>query len=158
MFVGLTMARLDKFVGKMVSFFLLGTGGLFYGGNAGHQHVAIIVLYALTAGVAGFVAAAAFKKFQGDNWVHNVLQTAVLLALPFFLVFCVENTIAWYNDVTTALPAPTILFVAAVWARITVPLTGFGALAGRRRAPPPGRPALGPGGSGGGGGAHLRLA
>lgn len=120
----------------MVSFFLLGTGGLFYGGNAGHQHVAIIVLYALTAGVAGFVSAAAFKKFQGGNWVHNVLQTAVLLALPFFLVFCVENTIAWYNDVTTALPATTILFVAAVWALVTFPLTVFGAIAGRRRATP----------------------
>jgi transmembrane 9 superfamily protein 1 len=120
----------------MVAFFLLGVVGVFYAGHRGHAHVAIIVLYALTACVSGYVSAAMFRKFQGDNWVHNVLQTAVLLALPFFIVFCFENTVAVYNGATTALPLSTIMFVAAVWSLVTFPLTVFGAITGRQRVGP----------------------
>ena len=124
----------------MVSFFLLGVFGVFYGGNRGHAHVAVIVLYAMTACISGYVSAAMFRKFQiqGDynNWVHNVLQTAVLLALPFFVVFCFENTVAVYNGATTALPFSTILLVASMWSLVTFPLTVFGAITGRQRVGP----------------------
>ena len=130
----------------IVAFFLLGVIGVFYGGNRGHAHVAIIVLYAMTACISGYVSAAMFRKFQpqGDNsgssnnnnWVHNVLQTSTLLALPFFVVFCFENTVAVYNGATTALPFSTILFVASVWSLVTFPLTVFGAITGRQRVGP----------------------
>eukprot|EP01043_Picozoa_sp_COSAG02_P009856 COSAG02_NODE_339_length_24201_cov_45.538462_17_plen_517_part_00 len=117
----------------MVSFFVLGVMGVFYAGHRGHAHVAILVLYALTAFVSGYVSAIMFRKFQGENWVHNVLQTALLLALPFFVVFCFENTVAVYNGATTAMPFSAIVFVAAVWSLVTFPLTVFGAMTGRQR-------------------------
>lgn len=120
----------------IVSFFVLGVMGVFYAGHRGHAHVAILVLYALTAFVSGYVSAIMFRKFQGSNWVHNVLQTSVLLALPFFVVFCFENSVAVYNGATTAMPFSTILLVAAVWSLVTFPLTVIGAIAGRQRAGP----------------------
>merc|ERR1711988_1651477 len=110
--------------------------GVFYAGHRGHAHVAILVLYALTAFVSGYVSAIMFRKFQGDNWVHNVLQTSVLLALPFFVVFCFENSVAVYNGATTAMPFSTILLVAAIWSLVTFPLTVFGAIAGRQQVGP----------------------
>jgi transmembrane 9 superfamily member 1 len=120
----------------MVSFFALGVMGVFYAGHRGHAHIAILVLYALTAFVSGYVSAIMFRKFQGDNWVHNVLQTAMLLALPFFIVFCFENTVAVYNGATTAMPFSAIMLVAAVWSLVTFPLTVFGAIVGRQRVGP----------------------
>eukprot|EP01052_Picozoa_sp_SAG31_P034597 SAG31_NODE_4066_length_3623_cov_2.164302_2_plen_69_part_00 len=52
---------------------------MFYPHNRGAMHVAVIVLYALTAGIAGYVSASMHKKFGGTNWVRNVLLAAGLL-------------------------------------------------------------------------------
>jgi transmembrane 9 superfamily protein 1 len=120
----------------MVSFFLLGVAGVFHPHNGGSVHVAIVALYALTAAIAGYASATLFRKMQGKNWVRNVVQTSILLALPFFGIFFFENSVAWYYDVTTALPFPTIVLMVTIWSLVTFPLTVFGAITGRQSTPP----------------------
>ena len=117
----------------MVSFFVLGIVGVFYPHNRGTVHVSIVVLYALTAGIGGYTSAVMFRQFNGKNWGRNVVQTSILLALPFFLVFCFENAVAVFNGATTALPFTTILLMAAIWGMITFPLTVFGAITARQQ-------------------------
>ena len=52
------------------------------------------MLYALTAGIAGYVAASYYKQMEGANWVRNVLTTCFVFCGPFFLMFCFNNTVA----------------------------------------------------------------
>jgi hypothetical protein len=106
----ITVFGLTRDVVLQVAFFVLGVVGVFYPHSRGSVHVAVVVLYALTAAVGGYVSAALYQRCQSKgNWVRNVLQTSMLLTLPFFVVFCCENTVAVYHDVTTALPLSTIV-------------------------------------------------
>jgi Endomembrane protein 70 len=54
----------------------------------------LAVLYALTAGIAGYFAASYYKQMEGTNWVRNVLTTCFVFCGPFFLMFCFNNTVA----------------------------------------------------------------
>ncbi len=39
--------------------------------NRGSLFTALIVLYAATAGIAGYVAASYYKQMEGSNWVRD---------------------------------------------------------------------------------------
>jgi hypothetical protein len=52
------------------------------------------VLYALTAGVAGYVASLCFKVMGGTDWVRNVLLTTALFCGPMLACFSFLNTVA----------------------------------------------------------------
>lgn len=52
------------------------------------------MLYALTAGIAGYVAGSYYKQMDGRAWVRNILLTSVTFCGPLFLVFCINNTVA----------------------------------------------------------------
>ena len=43
------------------------------------------VLYALTAGIAGYVAAVNYKIMGGGSWVRNTLLTATLFCGPMLV-------------------------------------------------------------------------
>ena len=45
------------------------------------------VLYALTAGIAGYVAAVTYKILGGASWVRNTLLTATLFCGPLLVTF-----------------------------------------------------------------------
>lgn len=45
------------------------------------------VLYALTAGIAGYVAAVTYKVLGGAFWVRNTLLTATLFCGPLLVTF-----------------------------------------------------------------------
>lgn len=51
--------------------FLLALVGVFYPYNRGAPHTAVIIFYALTAGVAGYVSASLYRQMGGDNWVRQ---------------------------------------------------------------------------------------
>ena len=74
--------------------FLLALVGAFYPYNRGSLFTALIVLYALTAGVSGFVACSYFRQMEGGSWVRCVLATSFVFCGPLFLVFCFNNTVA----------------------------------------------------------------
>ena len=58
------------------------------------MYTAIIVLYALTACVAGYQAADYYKQMQGAHWVRVLMFCAFLFFGPTLVVFSVNNTVA----------------------------------------------------------------
>lgn len=105
--------------------------GAFYPYNRGGLLAALVVLYALTAGVAGYVAADTYRQFGGERWVRNVLLTAALFLGPTLACFAFLNTVAIAYRSTAALPAGTIVIIAFLWCLVTFPLTVIGGIAGK---------------------------
>ena len=130
--------------------FVLALVGVFYPYNRGALLTACIVLYALTAGIAGYVAANNYRQMGGENWyvslyfritfvsvcairltvhfcvirrVRNVLLTGFLFCGPMFIVFSFLNTVAIAYRSTAALPFGTICVIIIIWALVTFPLT-----------------------------------
>ena len=76
---------------------------------------AAILLYALTSCVAGYVSGSFYKKLGGTAWTWNIILTASLFAMPFFVVWSIVNTVAWINLSTQALPFTTIILIFILW-------------------------------------------
>lgn len=87
-------------------FFIFGLSlvGVFYPYNRGALNTACLVIYALTAGISGYVSAHLYRQMGGENWVRNLLLTGSLFSGPLFLVFCINNTVAIGYRSTQALP------------------------------------------------------
>ena len=111
--------------------FVLALVGVFYPYNRGALLTTCIVLYALTAGIAGYVAANNYRLMGGQNWVRNVLLTGFLFCGPMFIVFSFLNTVAIAYRSTAALPFGTICVIIVIWALVTFPLTVLGGIAGK---------------------------
>lgn len=105
--------------------------GVFYQYGRGTMYAAIIVVYSLTAVIAGYTSSSFYIKIEGTNWVHNVLTTVTLFALPVFLVWACLNTVAIVYSSTVALPFGTIVALFALYFLVTFPLTLAGAIAGK---------------------------
>lgn len=58
------------------------------------MYTAIIVLYALTACIAGYQAASYYKQMQGGAWARTLLLTCFLFFGPTLVVFSINNTVA----------------------------------------------------------------
>jgi transmembrane 9 superfamily protein 1 len=110
----------------LLAMLILALMNMFYpGSNRGAIYSAAVVLYALTAGVAGFVSAATYAHFSGGasgRWAWNLVLAACLYPVPFFAVFCVLNTIAIAYDSTAALPFGTIMIVRCACLAAPLPL------------------------------------
>ena len=119
-------------------FFLLvlAVMNIFYPGNRGAMYTAAIVLYALTAGTAGFVSAHMYCRFYGAHgrWAWNLVLSATLFPAPFLLTFCFLNTVAIAYNSQAALPFGTIVVIMLIWALVTLPLTVGGGIVGRNLA------------------------
>jgi len=105
--------------------------GVFYPYGRGTAYAAIIIIYSLTAVIAGFVSGAFYKKLGGSVWVHTVLLQVTLFVLPIFIVWFFLNSIAWAKGSTAALPFGTIVALFALYFLVAFPLTLAGAIAGK---------------------------
>lgn len=116
-----------------LSFFIfaLALVGAFYPYNRGALYTALIVLYALTASIAGYVAASYYRQMEGELWVRNILLTCFVYCGPFFAMFMFLNTVAISYRSTAALPFGTIVIIIIIWSLVTIPLTVFGGIAGK---------------------------
>ena len=74
--------------------FVLACVGVFYPYNRGGLFTALIVLYALTASISGYMAASYYTQMEGTQWVRNILLTCIIFCGPLFLMFCFNNTVA----------------------------------------------------------------
>ena len=95
---------------------------------------AIIVLYALTSFVGGFVSARLFRQLGGQAWVWNTVLTALVFPVPLSGVFTWVNSVAWMHGSTAALPLVAVFIIMALYALVALPLTVIGAIAGRNTA------------------------
>ncbi|GAV58446.1 EMP70 domain-containing protein [Cephalotus follicularis] len=114
-----------------VFIFMLALVGVFYPYNRGSLFTALVVIYALTSGIAGYTAASFYCQLEGTNWVRNLLLTGSLFCLPLFLTFCFLNTVAIAYNATAALPFGTIVVIFLIWTLVTSPLLVLGGIAGK---------------------------
>lgn len=108
--------------------------GAFYAYGRGTAYAAFIVIYSLTALLAGFTSGTWYKKLGGKDWVHNVLICVSLFVIPLFLIWSFLNTVAILYDSTAALPFGTIVALLAIYLIVAFPLTLAGAVAGKAYA------------------------
>ncbi|GFR44323.1 hypothetical protein Agub_g5536 [Astrephomene gubernaculifera] len=111
--------------------FALALVGFYHPYNRGGLLSACVVLYALTAGISGYVSGLHYKMFGGTNWVSNVLLCTGLYCGPVLAVFSFLNTVAIFYRSTAALPFGTIVIIILLWALITFPLTVMGGIAAK---------------------------
>ncbi|KAL4352212.1 hypothetical protein GQ457_06G026320 [Hibiscus cannabinus] len=111
--------------------FILALVGVFYPYNRGALFTALVVIYALTSGIAGYTAASFYCQLEGTNWVRNLLLTGSLFCGPLFVTFCFLNTVAIAYKATAALPFGTIVVIFLIWALVTSPLLVLGGVAGK---------------------------
>ncbi|CAL9100271.1 phagocytic receptor [Musa troglodytarum] len=114
-----------------VFIFILALVGVFYPYNRGALFTALVVVYALTSGIAGYTASSFYCQLEGMNWVRNVLLTGFLFCGPLFLTFCFLNTVAIVYSATAALPFGTIVVIVLIWTLVTSPLLVLGGIAGK---------------------------
>ena len=120
-----------QFLALAVGILFMAIVGLFNVHKHGSLNTAAVLLYAFTSGIAGFVSARVYKQMNGDKWVWNVNLTVCLFTMPFFVVWSVVNSVAWYYGSTQALPFTTIIILLLVWLVIGYPLTIIGAIFGK---------------------------
>ncbi|KAJ1410533.1 Nonaspanin [Sesbania bispinosa] len=111
--------------------FMLALVGVFYPYNRGALFTALVVIYALTSGVAGYSAASFYYTIEGKNWVKILVLTGSLFSGPLFLTFCFLNTVALAYNSTAALPFGTIVVIFLIWTLVTSPLLVLGGIAGK---------------------------
>uniref|UniRef100_A0A0E0EIA3 Transmembrane 9 superfamily member n=1 Tax=Oryza meridionalis TaxID=40149 RepID=A0A0E0EIA3_9ORYZ len=111
--------------------FLLAIVGVFYPYNRGALFTALVVIYALTSGIAGYTATSFYLQLEGTNWVRNLILTGCLFCGPLFLTFCFLNTVAIANTEFQA-PCRTTKYPREIpqlpWYRSTIPqmaMAGF---------------------------------
>lgn len=53
---------------------MLALVGVFYPYNRGSLYTALVLIYALTSGIAGYTASSFYKQLEGVNWVsYNLI-------------------------------------------------------------------------------------
>eukprot|EP00026_Physarum_polycephalum_P002246 Phypoly_transcript_02251.p1 GENE.Phypoly_transcript_02251~~Phypoly_transcript_02251.p1 ORF type:complete len:597 (+),score=119.32 Phypoly_transcript_02251:850-2640(+) len=122
----------SQFMTIVVGTLLFSLFGMYYPTNGGNMYASAIALYAVTAGIGGFVSGRMYRQFGGDRWAWNIVLTATLFAIPFLCSVIYANSVALYFKVTVALPILTILEVTTIWALVGFPLTVLGGIAGKR--------------------------
>merc|ERR1719181_1160635 len=105
--------------------------GFFRPTKRGAILTAMIVLYALTSFIGGFISARLYRQFEGLNWVWNTVLTALVFPAPLVAIFMWVNTVAWNRGSSAALPWHTVIIIGALYLLVSFPLTVIGAIAGR---------------------------
>uniref|UniRef100_A0A5B6ZW78 Transmembrane 9 superfamily member n=2 Tax=Davidia involucrata TaxID=16924 RepID=A0A5B6ZW78_DAVIN len=116
-----------------VFIFILGLFGVFYPFNRGALLTALVVIYAITSGIAGYAALSFYCQLEGTNWVRNLLLTGSLFCGPLFLTFCFLNTVAIMYRATATLPLGTTVVIFLIWLFVASPLLFLGGIAGKHR-------------------------
>lgn len=105
--------------------------GFFKPTKRGAILTSMIVLYALTSFIGGFIGARLYRQFEGLNWVWNTVLTALVFPAPLVAIFMWVNTVAWNRGSSAALPWHTVIIIGALYLLVSFPLTVIGAIAGR---------------------------
>jgi len=114
--------------------FLLGLAGVFAPTMMGSIYVAGIVLYALSAGVSGFVANRLFRQMGGQRWAWVVVLLIVLYPFIFATVVLFMDFVAVAHYSIRAIRFTTMLEVSSIYLFVGVPFTFLGSILGRNTA------------------------
>ncbi|EQC28954.1 hypothetical protein SDRG_13291 [Saprolegnia diclina VS20] len=109
---------------------------VFHPSKRGGLVSAIVVAYALTAGVGGYRSASLYKQLGGQRWVWNLVVSGLVVPGPLIAIFAFLNTVAIWNDSSAALPFGTIMILLCLFLLVNVPLAITGGIAGRNLTAP----------------------
>jgi len=118
----------------MVGVFLLGVAGVFAPEMSGSIYVAGIVLYALSAGISGFVSSRLFRQMGGKRWAWVVLLLMILYPVTFAAVVLYMDFVAVAHYSIRAIRFTTMLEVSSIYLFVGVPITFLGSILGRNTA------------------------
>lgn len=110
--------------------FLLAFFGVLYPYNRGALLTSLILVYALTSVVGGYISAAFHNQFSETGWKRSVLLAGILYMGPFFVTMSIVNTVAIAQGVTAALPFGTIVVILLLYFFLAIPLLALGGLIG----------------------------
>ncbi|RZC82457.1 hypothetical protein C5167_045242 [Papaver somniferum] len=110
--------------------FILAFVGVLYPFAHGALFSSLVMIYALTAVVAGHTAASFHSQLAGAEWTRSVLLTGILFLGPVLVIFSILNTVAISYRATSALPFGTMVVIFLIWALITIPLLILGGIIG----------------------------
>ncbi|XP_028793508.1 transmembrane 9 superfamily member 2-like [Neltuma alba] len=116
----------------IVFIFILAFFGVFYPCNRGALSKAIVVIYALTSGFAGYTATSFYCQLEGTNWVRNLLLTGCLSWGPLFLTCFFLNTVAIAYNTTFAIPFGKVMVIVLIWTLLALPLLVLGGIVGKK--------------------------
>ncbi|XP_077990163.1 transmembrane 9 superfamily member 1-like [Glandiceps talaboti] len=124
----------SQFLALATGIIVMALMGMFNVHRHGSMNTAAILLYALTCFVSGYVSANFYRRIGGENWVWNIVLTSCLFSVPFFVIWSVINSVAWYHQSTQALPFTTVLLLMIIWLLVGYPLTVIGGIFGKNWA------------------------
>lgn len=92
--------------------------------------MALLILYVLLGGLAGYVTARLYKTFKGKNWQRATFVTAFGFPTITFGVFFLMNLLALSKESSDAVPFTKMIVLLLLWFGISTPLVFFGAYLG----------------------------
>ncbi len=60
------------------------------------MNTAFVLVYALTCGISGYVSGRLYKSMEGQNWAWNIILTSCVFSVPFFVIWSIVNSVAWF--------------------------------------------------------------
>ncbi|KAI3826389.1 hypothetical protein L1987_00437 [Smallanthus sonchifolius] len=112
--------------------FVLSFFGVLYPYSRGIISTSLVVLFILTAPVAGYSATSFFGQFFETGWEKCVLLSGILYIGPLLITMLLLNTISMSIGATTALPFGTIVVIILAYTFIAIPMLAFGGIVGYR--------------------------
>jgi transmembrane 9 superfamily protein 2/4 len=94
---------------------------------------ALIVLWALSSSVAGYVAASTYKAIGGSRWRLVTFGVALVVPGVVFATFLMVNMFMWAMGSIGAAPFLTLFALLAIWLGVSVPLAFAGTYLGFSR-------------------------
>jgi transmembrane 9 superfamily protein 2/4 len=101
--------------------------------NRGSLMIAMLLIYVVMGGLAGYKSANLYKTFRGKQWQRCTLLTAFFYPGLSFLVFFSFNLLLWSYGSSGAVPILSMVAIVSLWFGISVPLVFLGAYIGFRK-------------------------
>jgi transmembrane 9 superfamily protein 2/4 len=92
--------------------------------------MALLIIYVLMGGVAGYSMARMYKTFKGKSWQKATVATAFGFPSIAFAVFFVMNLLAVSKQSSDAVPFTRMIILFLLWFGISTPLVFLGAYFG----------------------------
>jgi transmembrane 9 superfamily member 2/4 len=93
----------------------------------------MLLVFAFTGNIAGYVSGRLFKMFKGNSWKKNALGTAFIFPSTAFLMFFVINLLIRKEESSGAVPFIYLVQLLLIWFGISLPLTFIGAALGYKK-------------------------
>ncbi|KAI3817081.1 hypothetical protein L1987_10868 [Smallanthus sonchifolius] len=118
----------------IVSILVLGLLGFFPPYVRGVFWNVLVIVYAVTSVVSGYISVSFYSQLEGSNWMKNLLLTGGLFFVPLFLTFGFLNSVAISYGTTAALPLRGIVIFSVLWMFLASPLLVLGGIIGKNRS------------------------